>query len=105
MKSTAARLVAFEPSENDAAASISQDSGQLFVVVDKTIFLEIEGNLDYSKGLLLLLATYYCFNLQYDNKEKLLYQFLEEFVLGVKPLRRTFKYRQVCNQIFKKQKA
>ena len=64
-------------------------------MVDKAIFLEIVGKLDYSKGLLLLLATYYCFNLQYDNKEELLYQFLEEFVLGVRPLRRTFKYRQV----------
>ena len=54
-------------------------------MVDKAIYLELEGKLDYSKGLLLLLATY-CFNLQYDNKEKLLYKFLEEFVLGVKPL-------------------
>ena len=51
MISNAARLMAFESPQNDATASISNDSGQLFVVVDNAIFLEIEGNLDYSKGL------------------------------------------------------
>ena len=45
--SNAARLIAFESPQNDATASISNDSGQLFVVVDHAIFLEIEGNLDY----------------------------------------------------------
>lgn len=106
MKSNAARLVAFQPSENDATASDKNDSVQLFIVVDKAIFLEFEGNIiTYSKGLLLLLAMYYCFNLQYDSKEKQLYQFLEEFVLGIKPLRRTFKYRQICNKIFGQNKA
>ena len=102
MKSNVARLVAFDPSESNDPDS--DNSGQLFIIVDKAIFLEIEGKLDYSKGLLLLLSTYYCFNLQYDSKEKLVYQFLEEFVL-VKPLRRTFRYRQICNKIFKKEKV
>ena len=92
-------------SRNFEPCASNDHSGQLFVMVDKAIFWEIEGKIDYSKGLLLLLATYYCFNLQYDSKEKLLYQFLEEFVLGIKPLRRTFKYRQICNKIFKKQKV
>ena len=96
------RLLAFEPGDNDTSSSV-KDSGQLFLVVDKAIFLEIEGQvgtMDYSKGLLLLLAMYYCFNLEYDANQKLLYQFLEEHVLGLKPLRRTFKYRQICNKIF-----
>lgn len=97
------RLLAFEPRDNDTSSS-AKDLGQLFLVVDKAIILEIEGHevgiIDYSKGLLLLLAMYYCFNLEYDANQKLLYQFLEEHVLGLKPLRRTFKYRQICNKIF-----
>ena len=98
------RLLTFEPGDNDTASSSAKDLGQLFPVVDKAIFLEIEGHeariIDYSKGLLLLLAMYYSFNLEYDANQKLLYQILEEHVLGLKPLRRTFKYRQVCNKIF-----
>ena len=100
------RLLAFEPGDNDTSSSV-KDSGQLFLVVDKAIFLEIEGQagiMDYSKGLLLLLAMFYCFNLEYDANQKLLYQFLEEHVLGLKPLRRTFKYRQLCNKIFSQPK-
>ncbi|XP_074616920.1 uncharacterized protein LOC141876279 isoform X2 [Acropora palmata] len=79
-----------------------KDSSQLFLVIDKSVFLEVtdETNIDYSKGLYLLLAVYYALNLQYDTKQKLLFQFLEEYVLEVKPLRRTFKYRQICNKIF-----
>ena len=79
-----------------------KDSSQLFLVIDKSVFLEVtdETNIDYRKGLYLLLAVYYALNLQYDTKQKLLFQFLEEYVLGVKPLRRTFKYRQICNKIF-----
>ena len=61
--------------------------------------------MDFSKGLLLLLAMYYCFNLEYDANQKLLYQFLEEHVLGLEPLRRTVKYRQICNKVFEPKKS
>ena len=47
-----------------------------------------------------MLAVHYAFNLQYDDKQKLLFQVLEEYILELKPLRRTFKYRQICNRIF-----
>ena len=99
------KLLAFEPGDNETSSQSNgaKDSGQLFLVVDKAIFLEIEGQvgiMDYSKGLLLLLAMYYCFNLEYDANQKLLYRFLEEHMLGLKPLRHTFKYRQICNKIF-----
>ena len=101
MKSNSVKLLAYQPEDNQSASA--KDSGQLFLVVDKAIFLEIEspeGIMDFAKGLLLLLAMYYCFNLEYDANQKLLYQFLEEHVLGLKPLRRTFKYRQICNKVF-----
>lgn len=62
VKTNSPRLLAFEPEQSDACTS--NDSGQLFTVVDKAIFLEIEGPIEYTKGLLLLLAMYYCFNLE-----------------------------------------
>ena len=97
------RLLPFEPGDNATSSSV-KDLGQLFLVVDRPFSLEIEGHevgiIDYSKGLLLLLAMYYCFNLEYDANQKLLYQFLQEHVLGLKPLQRTFKCRQIGNKIF-----
>ena len=76
--------------ENDATGSNKNASVQLFIVVDKAIFLEFDGSIiNYAKGLLLLLAMYYCFNLQCDSKEEQLYQLLGEFVL-VKPLWQSF---------------
>ena len=96
-KSNSPKLASFTAACTEDNSPVS---GQLFIVIDKNIFLEIEGEMDYSKGLLLLLAVHYCFNLQYDNNQKLLFQFLEEHVLGLKPLRRTFKYSQLCNKIF-----
>ena len=35
-----------------------------------------------------------------DTKQKLPFQFLEEYILELKPLRRTFKNRQICSKIF-----
>ena len=101
MKSNSVKLLAYQPEDNQSASAGAKDSGQLFLVVDKAIFLEIEcpeGIMDFAKGLLLLLAMYYCFNLEYNANQKLLYQFLEE--LGLQPLCRTFKYRQICIKVF-----
>ena len=77
VESSSVRLLAFEPRDNDTSSS-AKDLGQLFLVVDKANFLKIEGHefgiMDNSKGLRLLLAMYYCFNLEYDANWKLLYQ-------------------------------
>lgn len=42
------------------------------------------------------------FHFQYDVEEKSLYQYLEEYILGVKPIWWTFKYKQICNKIVRK---
>ena len=92
VESSSVRLLAFEPRDNDTSSS-AKDLGQLFLVIDKAIFLKIEGHefgiIDNSKGLLLLLAMYYCFNLECDANQKLLYQF-GRTCAGPKLLRRTF---------------
>ena len=63
--------------------------------------------MDFSKARLLFLAMYYCFNLEYDANQKLLYQFLEEHVLGLKA---TTPHIQVsannlCNKVFEPKKS
>ena len=75
--------------------------GQLFIVVDKHVLLELgEGKLDFTRGLLILLAVYFAFNLRYDDKQKLMFSFLEEHVLGLKPVRKSLRYNKYCNKIF-----
>lgn len=58
--------------------------------------------LDYGKAVIILIGAYYVFNLKYDQDQKLLFQFLEEFVLGINPLRSSLKYKKICNKIFSK---
>ena len=96
LKSTAPQLVAFSP-ETDT----DDLDGQLFIVVDKQVLLELgEGKLDFTRGLLILLAVYFAFNLRYDDKQKLMFSFLEEHVLGLKPVRKSLRYNKYCNKIF-----
>lgn len=51
-----------------------KDSDHLFIVIDKSVFLEVtENNIDYTNGLLLLFlllfAVHYAFHLQYDDRQ------------------------------------
>lgn len=96
LKSTAPQLVAFNPeTDND------DFDGQLFTVVDKFIFLQLsEGKLDFTRGLLILLAVYFAFNLRYDDKQKLMFSFLEEHLLGLKLVCKSLRYNKYCNKIF-----
>lgn len=57
-------------------------------------------NIDYTTGPFLWLAVHYVFNLQYDDKQILLFQFLGEYALGFKLIQKTCKYRAVGNTIF-----
>ena len=57
---------------------------QIFLVVDKGIFFELK-NKSYLQGLLVLLGFYFAFNLSYDKRQDLIFQFVEEFVLGLRP--------------------
>ena len=68
---------------------------QLFIVMDGNIFTELKmKESDFTMGLLTLLGVYYSFNLEYKSSQKNLYQFFEEYILGLKPTKLTLKYRQ-----------
>ena len=68
---------------------------QAFVVVDKAIFIEVS-DVTYLNALLTLMGVYYTFNLSYDKRQELVYQFIEEFVLGLRPSKKSVKYRTMC---------
>lgn len=68
---------------------------QAFVVVDKAIFIEVS-NVTYLNALLALMAVYFTFNLSYDKRQELVFQFIEEFILGLRPAKKSVRYRTMC---------
>ena len=68
---------------------------QAFIVVDKTIFIEVS-NVTYLNALLNLMGVYFTFNLSYDKKQELVFQFIEEFILGLRPAKKSVRYRTMC---------
>lgn len=68
---------------------------QAFVVVDKAIFIEVS-NVTYLNALLALMAVYFTFNLSYDKRQELVFQFIEEFILGLRPTKKSVRYRTMC---------
>ena len=68
---------------------------QAFIVVDKTIFIEVS-NVTYLNALLTLMGVYFSFNLRYDKKQELVFQFIEEFILGLRPAKKSVRYRTMC---------
>ena len=67
------------------------DDPQLFVVIDKEVLLETDS---YQKGLFALFGVHYAFNIQYPKKLKYIFQFIEEYVFGIPPQKRTLQYRK-----------
>lgn len=68
---------------------------QIFLVVDKGIFFELK-NKSYLQALLVLLGFYFAFNLSYDKRQDLIFQFVEEFVLGLRPPKKSVRYCTAC---------
>lgn len=68
---------------------------QAFVVVDKAVFIEVS-NVTFLNALLALMGVYFTFNLSYDKRQELVFQFVEEFVLGLRPAKKSVRYRTMC---------
>lgn len=64
---------------------------QDFVVVDKAVFIEVS-NVTYLNALLTLMGVYFTFNLSYDKRQELVFQFNEEFLLGLRPAKKSIRY-------------
>lgn len=71
---------------------------QLFIVIDKKVFIELRQS-SYANSVILLLASYYIFNLQYDAKQMNMFRFLEEYVLKINLKKRSLKYKRQVNKL------
>lgn len=68
---------------------------QAFIIVDKAVFLELS-NISYLNALLALISVYFAFNSSYDKRQELVFQFVEEFILGLRPAKKSLRYRTMC---------
>ena len=66
-----------------------------FVVVDKAVFIDVS-NVTFLNALLELMGVYFAFNLSYDKWQELVFKFVEEFVLGLHPVKKYGQYRTMC---------
>lgn len=71
---------------------------QVFLVIDRKIFLEVSRP-SFFRALLVLIACNFSFNISYERKQELLFLFFEEFILGLRPGKKTLKYRKMCTQL------
>lgn len=83
------RLLANEKTDGDynVEGLLYQD----FVVVDKAVFIEVS-NVTYLNALLTLMGVYFTFNLSYDKRQELVFQFNEKFLLGLHPAKKSVRY-------------
>lgn len=94
-------LIYAEPVANDPADSI----GQIFVVLNQDILLECSKLCDhdiFTSSVVTLLAVYFAFNLEYEDKRKHLFKFLEEHILGITPKCKTYMMKKVENTLLAK---
>ena len=72
----------------------------LFLVIDKTIFVEILAS-SYVHGLLVVIGSYYTFHFAYQASHKLHFQYLMEFVMGLQSSSKssTVKYRKMSTEL------
>ena len=73
------------------------DEMQFFIVVDKEIFSELPTS-DYFTAVLTLIGVYYSFNIEYKGSQKLVFRFLEDYLLGLSPKKASKKYNEFVNR-------
>ena len=55
-----------------------------------------------TSSIVTLVAVYYSFNLEYEQKRKHLFTFFEEHVLGIVPKRKPYILKQLENKLLSK---
>lgn len=79
-----AQLLAIDSDASDGAA-------QVFVVVDKEVFVEVSS---YRSALFALVAGHHVCNIEYPKNLKLCFKFLEEYVFGISQVKKPMSYRK-----------
>ncbi len=73
--------------DNDA----SDCSGQVFVVVDHEVFIEVSS---FRSALFALVAVHHVCNIEYPKNLKHCFKFLEEYVFGITQVTKPMIYRK-----------
>ena len=99
MKASVHEVIKKETKTNQPTLWVALDNDglldQAFVVVDKAVFIEVS-NVTFLNALLALMGVYFTFNLSYDKWQELVFQFVEEFVLGLRPTKKSVRYHTMC---------
>ena len=105
MKASVHEVIKKETKTNQPTLWVALDNDRLldqaFVVVDKAVFIEVS-NVTFLNALLALMGVYFTFNLSYDKRQESVFQFVEEFVLGLRPAKILYNIAQCaycCYQI------
>ena len=79
------------------SADCDWDDDQLFIVIGNEIVMEMDG---YMKGLFSSFGAHHVFNLEFPQKLKLCFKFLEEYIFGVPQKMKTVGYRNGLENLF-----
>ena len=77
-------------------ATDKDDKEQLFVVVENEVLLETDS---YMRGLFSFFGVHHVFNLEFPQKLKLCFKFLEEYIFGVPQKKKTVQYRNGVSKL------
>ena len=69
------------------------DIPQIFIVIENEVVLELES---YQEALFAMVAVHHVFNIHYPKNLKLCFQFLDEYVFGITPLKKNSAVQQRC---------
>lgn len=69
------------------------DLPQIFVIIENEVVLD-----SYTQAVFAIVAVHHVFNIHYPKNLKLCFQFLEEYVFGLTPAKKTIQ----CSQGVKK---
>lgn len=81
----------------------SSDTAQVFVILDQDCeCVPVANQSIFTSSVVTLVAVYYSFNLEYEQKRKHFFAFFEEHVLGVVPKRKPYILKQLENRLLSK---
>ncbi|KAJ7394721.1 sterile alpha motif [Desmophyllum pertusum] len=77
-------------------AANDEDFPQLFVIIDNEVVVKTDLHMD---GLFSFFAVFQVFNLEYPQKLKLCFKFLEEYIFGIPQSRRPLAYTKGIDKL------
>ena len=82
------------------------DTAQVFAIFDQDVLCECmpaaSNHSISTSSIVTLVAVYYSFNLEYEQKGKHLFTFFQEDVLGIVPKRKSYISKQLENKLLSK---